>query len=252
MIASGTAYLPVLGVIFLAVICGIGLLLVWVAELSALAPFFERFSGVVAPFAAVLALLFGLFIVFLSGDVVNQRNRAEAAVAREADAILVLRGIAAALGERGQPLAGLTVDYAKAAAADDWRSIAGGQAGERLSRSVLQECLFGEMAQAAPQVQRSAVDAAMDIRTSRRERLSVAGSQTAWHKWLAVLVLGVLTQIAVMIVHVGKPRASAFATVLFSAAMAFVLWTTLVRLDPFSGASPVSLQPIAAASRSPL
>jgi hypothetical protein len=52
------------------------------------------------------------------------------------------------------------------------------------------------------------------------------------------------------IVHLGNPRASALAVVLFSTAIAFVLWTTLVRLDPFAGASSVSLEPIVAASQS--
>jgi hypothetical protein len=87
----------------------------------------------------------------------------------------------------------------------------------------------------------------MEMRSARSEMIAVAYSQTAELKWIAAFVLGVLTQMGVVAVHLGKPRAAVLAMILFGTGMAFMLWVVLMRLDPFAGKNSVSLAPINAA-----
>ena len=107
--------------------------------------------------------------------------------------------------------------------------------------------MFGGLAGADAQVRSVALQSITEIRAARRDRNSVAESNTAQLKWIAVFVLGVLTQMAVVVVHMGKPRATVLAITLFGVGMAFMLWVVLERLDPFGGKYPVSLTPIKAA-----
>ncbi len=245
-----STYPIIFGPLFVLFVVGLGGLIVWTAETSPLAPFFQRRSGIVAPYGNIPAVLFGLVIAFTMQDIWTGHTRAETAVAREADAIRIIRTIVRALGDRGAELDRLVVDYATATAGDDWRSPSRSDAADAMLRQMLNQSLFGPVAQAGPQGQRAVLDAVADIRASRRERLAVGGSHKTGMKWVAAFLLGIVTQIAVAFVHLGKPRTSMMAVTLFSIAMGFITWITLVRIDVFAGRGAISLESIVAASRS--
>jgi hypothetical protein len=76
---------------------------------------------------------------------------------------------------------------------------------------------------------------------------AVAHSRTAWPKWLAALILCIMTQAGVVVVHLDKPRAAMLAVTLFGIGMAFTMWVIFIRIDPYAGRHPVSLSPIEAA-----
>lgn len=237
----------IFGTLFLVIMIAAGLALVWIAEISPAAPLLARHAGVVSPFAGLLALLFGLFSAFLANDVFIHAERARASIAREAAATHVILNIADALGERGRPLHDLVAAFGNLSAGDDWSSAPQQAAAEAQSLRMMREVLFGGLATADAEVRHTAVASIMDIRAARRDRNSVEHSRTGELKWAAALVLGLLTQIGVVVVHLGKPRASALAVTLFAVGMAFMLWVILERLDPFGGAYPVTLEPIKAA-----
>jgi hypothetical protein len=236
---------------FLLFVVGVGLLLVWIAEKSPAAPLLKSCAGVVAPYSSLLALLFGLFAAFMANDVYVHAERARTSVTREAEAIRLVLHIADALGERGRVLRRSVVDYGKASTGDDWRSASRIAEAEVLSLSVLREIMFGGLATADPQVRNIAANSIMEIRAVRRDRIAVANSKTGELKWIGAFILGVLVQMAVVVVHLGKPRAMVLAVTLFAVGMAFALWVVLVRLDPFVGRNPVSLAPIKAAYQHP-
>jgi len=69
---------------------------------------------------------------------------------------------------------------------------------------LLYEGLFGAVVKAGPEVQRTTMNALMELRAG---------------KWSAVFLFGVLTQIALVATHLGKTRASVLAVTLFSIGM---------------------------------
>lgn len=239
-----------LGPLFLLLVVGSGLLLVWIAEASPLAPFFKRRGEVVAPYAGSLAILFSLFIVFTTSDIWNQRDKAERAVGEQADAIRLIRVVAAGLGDQGESLGRLVAEYGRAQTAAGWREAQGQQTLEALQRQLYEDLLFGEAAGADELIRHTAAEAVRRVVDSHRQLFDAGTSQTGWRKWVAAAVLAILAQMALVLVHLGRPQSSAIANVLFSVGAAFVLWITLTRLDPFEGVDPISLQPIAAASQS--
>lgn len=244
------AYTYVFAVVFLLVIVGIGLFLVWIAEKSPARPLLQSCAGVVAPFSSLLALLFGLFAAFLANDVSIHAERARAAVTREANAIAVVLSIADALAERGRTLKQLAVDYGQRSTSDDWSAASKTAEAEALGLKLLHEVMFGGLAGADPPVRQTALASITEMRIARSEMVAVAHSQTSRQKWIAVFVLGILTQMGVVVVHLGKPRASTLAVTLFSVGMAFMLWVVLMRLDPFGGRDSISLAPISDAYQS--
>ena len=250
MLALFDLYPYIFGPLFGLAVVAFGGLIVWTVETSPVARFFQSRSGLVASYASVPAILFSLVMAFTVQDNWGRSTKAEAAVAREADAIRVIGTITHALGDNGTELTHLMVDYVAAATGGDWLSLPRRDAADGLLSRMMQETLFGHIAQAGQQVQRAILDAVSDIRTSHRDRLAAADTHGATLKWGAALFLGCLTQVAVAFVHLGKPRPSQLAVALFSIALGFVAWTTLVRLDVYAGRSAISLAPIAAAAAS--
>lgn len=246
-----TANPAIFSVPFLLIVLGIGLLLVWVAEKSPAARFLHRNAGVVAPFSNLLALLFGLFVAFLANDIFIHAEHARASIAREADAVRVILNISDGLGERGRTLRQQVADLGKVSTGEDWRSEQQIAAADAQSLKMLREVMFGELA-ATDVFVRHAIEAEIkDIRGARRERIAVAHSRTSALKWIAAFILGVLTQMAVVVVHLGKPRPAILSVTLFGFGMAFILWIVLERHDPFEGAYPVTLEPVRAAYQLP-
>jgi hypothetical protein len=244
-----TAHPIAFAALFLLFVIAIGLLLVWIAEKSPARALLQKSAGVVAPFSNLLALLFGLFAAFLANDVSIHADRAHAAVTREANAVAVVLSIADGLGERGRTLKQLAIDYGRHSIGPQWRSLQQTARADALGLKMLHEVLFGGLAGADMPVRQAASTAIMDLRAARSEMTAIAHSRTGWLKWQAVFIFGILTQIGVVVVHLGKPRAMVLATILFAVGMAFMLWVVLIRLDPFAGKNAVSLAPIGAAYR---
>jgi hypothetical protein len=112
---------------------------------------------------------------------------------------------------------------------------------------MLHEVLFGGLAAADAPIRQAATAAIMEMRAARAEMNAIASSETSRTKWIAALILGILTMVGLVMVHIGKPRSAVLAITVFAIAMAFVLWVTLIRLDPFVGRNQVSLAPISKA-----
>jgi hypothetical protein len=232
---------------FLWAIIGIALFLVWVAEYSPAKPLLQSCVGVVAPYSNLLALLFGLFAAFMANDVSNHSERARASVSREASAIAVVLTIADALPEAGRALKRQAVDFGQITTRDDWSSARQAAEANAQGLKMLHEVMFGGLANADAQIKQTALASIMEMRAARNEMIAIAHSETGWLKWDAAFILGILTLMGVVVVHQGKPRASALAATLFAIGMAFVLWVVLMRLDPFVGRNNVALTPISAA-----
>lgn len=249
MLTTLAGYPYLFGSLFLLLVVGGGALMVWLAEHSALAPHFQKCAGLVGPFASLLALMFSLFVVFVATDIWNQRDKAEEAVAKQADSIRILRVVAAGLGDNGQALGRLIGEFGNAQTAPGWEEPNAQRTIANLLQRLHDQVLFGDASRGEALVRRAATDAILVVGEMHRDLHAAATNETSWQKWGATLVLAVLSQIALVLVHLGKPRSSYVANVLYSISVAFIMWVTLVRVDPFYGVNPVSLEPIALAAQ---
>ena len=82
-------------------------------------------------------------------------------------------------------------------------------------------------------VRSSLLTAGGELLRAHDSRIYFASDMTAPVKWLSIVIFGVLTQIALLLVHVANRRASRIAVVLFTVAFTFCLLVMAVFDAPF-------------------
>jgi hypothetical protein len=233
---SGTAGIILIPFVLLY---SIGAGIVWLTHLSPARSFFASCVGIVGPFFGSVAILFSLFAAFLANDVQHQDLQARAAVVREADGIRTILRLSEALGEAGNPLKAAAVDYAQSVLTTEWPAMRKGRgANEDLGslRRLIIVALVPAVATAAPPAAHQAiVDSLVEIRQARRDRIALTARQSATFNWLATLILGVLTQIAVAVVQLDRLRPQALALFVFTAAFASAVALIGLGERPFTG-----------------
>lgn len=217
----------------------------WQASLHAL-------RGVVPPFINITGVLFGLTLAFVANDTWNAHDRATNAVFREADA---LRSLVVLNARVQNPLLQhrLRQDlraYAQASVAE-WPLLARRQSSAAVAdQADALLLLLGSpqtTAAAGPQVQALMLQKASSMRDERNLRVGLSQIHINPLKWLAMAFLGLLTLLAVALVHVEHPRAATAAMVLFALSAAPTAAIVLVQGNPFQHPVAVSAAPLLAA-----
>ena len=136
---------------------------------------------------------------------------------------LLLR-LAEALGDTGRPLEAATLGYAQAVLNNEWPAMQQpGSATEFLGalRNLARAVLAPDLIAAVPTaVHQTILDGMVEIRQARRDRLSLLAGESDSMSWLAMLILGVLTQVAVAVVQLDRLRPQALALFVFTSAFA--------------------------------
>ena len=78
------------------------------------------------------------------------------------------------------------------------------------------------------------------MRDARSDRLALASDRTNDLKWAMVLILGVISQVAIALVHLERPRAQTAAIAVFSTAAVVALGLIALQEQPFDGALRIS------------
>lgn len=189
--------------------------------------------GVVAPYFASVAVLFGLFAALLASDVWQKTNEAKRAVLAEAHAVETL-GYFARANDLEELIFPRLKAYAAAASAEDPYSSAIGPARNETDKAALEIVTTISQAYGLDGATRSAMlTTARELLRAHDNRLSLANDVTAPIKWVAIVVLGALTQIALLLVHVDNQRAMRAAVGLFTVAFSFCLVVVTIFDAPF-------------------
>jgi hypothetical protein len=233
---SGTAGIIVIPFLLLYVIAAA---IVWLTHLSPARPFFASCVGIAGPFFASVAVLFSLFAAFLANDVQNRTARAQAAVLHEAEGVRTILRLSEALGEASVPARIAAIEYARWVLATELPAMRNaGRTPEDLSavRNLSLAVLAPSAAVSAPEAaQEAMMDGLVAIRQARLERTTLAGGESAPLNWLATLILGVLTQIAIAVVQLDRLRPQALALFVFTAAFAATVAIVGLGERPFAG-----------------
>jgi hypothetical protein len=198
-----------------------------------LAAFLQKPVGLVAPYFGCIAVLFGLVTALLMADVWQKDSAASQSVQAEDDAVRALLHLARADGIEAAIVPDLKA-YAAAAAKENPYSRADQTARVDTDRAyeALLRTLSGAPGLDTPMRGRL-LDVGAELRQARSRRLYLADDETATIKWLSVLVLGALTQIAIVLVHAGNKQAIRISVGLFTVAFTFCLMIVGVFDQPF-------------------
>ena len=198
--------------------------IVWLTHLSPARAFFASCIGIAGPFFASVAVLFGLFAAFLANDVQQQNEDLKAAVFREADGIRTILRLGEGLGAPGVPVTEAAAAYVRSVLDREWAAMhRRDPMHEDLSalRNLTHAILATELTVATPPaVHQALLDGLVEVRQARLERLTLSHSASDRLDWYAMLMLGILTQIAVAVVQLEKLRPQALALFVFTTAFA--------------------------------
>jgi len=84
-------------------------------------------------------------------------------------------------------------------------------------------------------VHQAMLDGLVEMRQARLERLTLTAGSSSSMNWIAMLVLGVLTQIAVAVVQLDRMRPQALALFVFTTAFAATVVLIGLANESFSG-----------------
>lgn len=218
-----------------AVLYAAAFLIAWVTHKSPARGFFESCIGIPGPFFGCVAILFALFAAFLANDVQRRGADAEAAVFREADSLSTMLRLSEAVGKAADPIRQAVLTYLKVVLEEELPEMrkhgaipnkVGAIRG--LSSAVLSAAL-------PPAVQGAMLESLVSVREARLVRQSLSGDISSPYHWFAVIVLGVLTQVAVAVVQLDKFRPQALALFVFTTAFATTIAFIGIGERPFSG-----------------
>ncbi|MDX2201535.1 MAG: hypothetical protein NW223_02200 [Hyphomicrobiaceae bacterium] len=212
------------------------------------------FAGVEPAIIGSVGLLFGLFAAFLANDIWTRNQIARQAVIEEADAVRNLARLAEGSAEIAREMRTLLVDYTNVVIQSDWPLMTQGKRSLDVLarvRTISNLIVAGSVAGAVgPVVQGKMLDAFVQLREKRQARVIMAENRKLTIKWHALIVFGLLTQLAITISHLVKPRPMLLAHVVFASALAACLSILILNEFPFSPLNPISPEPFETARNS--
>jgi len=239
--------LPVIGIFaVLAIFYGLAAaLFAWLTFWSPLRGKVQSLSGIVAPYFNAIALLFALLTGFLAGDVMDRTRLALRAVQAESGALANLNALALASAADTATIRDALHGYTDAVVNDEWKQMSNGQASpktEAALAALLRAVADPRMTDAASQaVHGNFVQLVLKAAEARSERLALNSRFSGAVRWMTVLLLCLMTQLAIGIVHLERPRAHIAAVFIFSLAAVITLGLIALQEYPFDG--PLSVPP---------
>ncbi len=225
-------------------------LLWWFFQRSPLAPFWRNSPGIVAPYFSSVAVLFALSVGFMGVDIWQRADRAQQAVLQEASNLKLLAHFANDFDSTAPALNEKICAYAKAVVEQEWPAMLQ----EGAAAPAAEQALYNMMAllltpaftaQVDATLRREMLSAFNQIRQYRINRIQLSSSHSHLGKWALVLFLGFMTQFAIGLVQLDKPRAQAIAISFFSIALAVTLILLAGMDQPFTEPFAVLDTPIA-------
>lgn len=218
-----------------ALYLGAAALMVWLSFRSKLAPWIQSFRGVVPPFFGSTAIIFGVLIAFLSNDIWERNKQAEHVVFTESDTLIALYSLSAASMADNARLRAAIRGYASAVVEEEWPLLALEKRSPRTDAAL--NILVREVARPGANndasVQRTMLDMVLRVRAAHEDRITLSNDRTVVTKWAAVLLLAFLTQLAIAVVHLDKPRPQAAALSIFTLAAVLLLGLLAIHEAPF-------------------
>ena len=189
----------------------------------------------VAPFFAAISMVFALFLAFHAADIWTHKREAERAFIQAGSAIKrfdemvgpTQLNIPEAQRELGR--------YVKYVFKDEWRKSRNQKGSDRAEGAFrnLQSIVL-QATQTLPAPTANQLNALMnDIARTRSDRLWIGGNHTEVSSWLAVILLGFLTHLAVASVHFDRRRAGAVALALLASTTTIGYWSLGIVADPY-------------------
>ena len=227
---------------------GIAVAISWIFLSPRTRPLVLPYEGVVAPFFGLPAVLFSLTAALFASSIWENYNSASRAVRNESQGIANLVSLANSIPALSNTaLAKSAKEYARSVVEDEWQTLSiGSQPSPTTNERFVQ--LREQIFQAGEQLNKTEfeglVNAYLRVNNAREARLAFVSFDVHPVRWYAVLVLGLLVQVAVAFVHISKPKAllvaMAIATITVLIPICMIAFTFS---SPYNGVIEISNTP---------
>lgn len=227
---------------------GVALVLVGLSSSPFLSTRLKSIHGIVAPFFSSVAILFALLTGFLANDVGDRNRQAVRAVQTEAGELRNVHTLSVASVSDMSSIRVALKAYVTSEVQEEWPAMLLGEKSPRTD--VAYDSLLREISDpaitrdASTPVHAALMAAAVRANTARNDRLSLSTDQTNNLKWTSVLLLGLITQLALAMVHLERPRAMLAALGVFASGAIVALGIIALQEHPFEGAFRVAPTPL--------
>lgn len=226
---------------------GAALLLAAIVFASPLKRPIQSLQGVVAPFFNAVAVLFALLTGFLANDASERSRQAYRVVRTEMSELRNIYTLSVASISDMRAIRTAVKAYAASVVSDEWpamenemQSAPTRETYDALLQKVSDPAIAAQAGQA---VHAALLTAAVHVGSARNERLTLNSDHTNELKWLTVLILGLITQLAIALVHIERLRAFLAALMVFSVAAVAALGIIALQEYPFYGTFRISPTP---------
>ncbi|PPC85725.1 MAG: hypothetical protein CTY36_18535 [Methylocystis sp.] len=235
----------VMSLMLAAAMAALALSLCWLSFASRFSTHAQSWKGVVPPFVAVPATLFGLLMTFLSQDVWDANRSAYRAVALEREQLATLSALSTNHGVDDEDIPRAVRNYIETVVGLEWKTMEDAKESPEAEAALIKLTRAVSSANIEPVFQRTLVDTVMRLRSAREQRLAIAEAFPDDRKWAAVLIIAFITQIALAVVHLDRPRPQLLAQAIF--ALAAIVPISLVASvdEPYAPPNAVSSEPLA-------
>jgi len=224
-----------------------GLALFWAVFRSPLRRHIAGSDGITG-LDTTVAVLFALLTGFLASDIGERNKQAVRAVQTEVSELRNIYTLSVASKSDMQAIRAQLRRYAESAARQEWPAMARqtdspdtAAAYDALLREISDPAIARDSGEA---VHLTLLQATVRAGTARSERLALASDRTNTLKWITVLALGLITQIAIGVMDVDRPRAHVTALAVFSTAAVVALGLIALQEHPFDGVFRISPAPL--------
>jgi len=220
------------------------LLLAWLCFASRYAPVIQHAAGVVPPFVNIGATLFGLMLTFLAQDIWEANRQAKRGLGVEHEQLVTMLALDETPGGADENLRTAVRNYVQAVVTYEWPSMENGLGAPEAETALDDLTRLAAEAPVEPRLAQAVFDTAMKLRAARERRLGIANDFPDDRKWLAVILLGLFTQMSLAATHLDRIRAQLLAQLVFGAGAVTAISLIASIEQPFSPPNAISPQPL--------
>lgn len=203
--------------------------------------------GVVGPYFAALALLFGLFSSLTASDVWQRIGKANTLVCAEVNSLRSLLRLSETLGPNATKIKTTINDYVKEIQQSEFidkKDIPSAMPVESLNRLYQIAADPANFNNVAP-IQAEFLKSLEQVRSAHLERIELRKTHLSSTKLLIIFIFGLLTQFSIALCHAGNSRASWASVMLFSVAFSAAITVLTVFENPANFSSMISTSALA-------
>ena len=189
----------------------------------------------VGPFFAAISMVFALFLAFHAADIWSHKRDAERAFIHAGSAIKRFSELTGPAQMNVPEATAAVRRYVVAVKEEEWTQHRNQKASDKAEAALRElQAIAVRMARDAPSPTAAQAYALVDdIADTRSNRLWIGRNHTEFSSWLAVLLIGLMTHLAVASVHLDRPRAGALALALLTATTTIAYWSLGIVDDPY-------------------